>query len=153
MALDLSKQVPRSPFEELDGFPWLPRMIDKARAYFAGTHGDYSPYPCPGDRIFLKFFGLDAKALGDLIQSGASDEAIAAYAKRETKRSPADFEAFRQSQRRPPNNPLLRFAFKMFIRRGLKRLGSKRPADPTKIDTIAKLLALEEGHPVPGLDS
>jgi hypothetical protein len=28
----------------LDGYPWLPRMIDKARA---GTLGDYYRYPCP----------------------------------------------------------------------------------------------------------
>lgn len=72
MAPDLTKQVPRSPFDELEGFAWLPRMIDKARATFAGTNGDYTPFPCPGDKQFLRYFGIDAGELGRLIVPGAS---------------------------------------------------------------------------------
>lgn len=150
MALDLSKQVPRSPFDRLDGFAWLPRLIDKARAYFAGTHGDYTPYPCPGDKQFLKFFGLDAQELGKVIQSGASDEEIVAYVQRSTKRTEAEKEAFWRDYFVPPRNPIIRFAFGLFIARGLKRLQGTHPGlDPAKIDTMAKLLATEERHPIP----
>ena len=38
-AKDLTKEFPRSPLEELDGLPWLPRMVDKVRALQAGTIG------------------------------------------------------------------------------------------------------------------
>ena len=30
-AKDLTKEFPRSPYDELAGFPWLPRLVDKVR--------------------------------------------------------------------------------------------------------------------------
>lgn len=150
MALDLTQDVPRSPFDELGGFPWLPRMLDKARAHFAGTRGAYSAYPCAGDKNFLGFFGLDADALGALVRDGESDEAIAAWVKQHAKR-PDDGPAFRQQLLTPSPNPLINVAmglFKWKIAREMKANG--RPADMAGIDTFAKLIALEEGHPIPG---
>jgi hypothetical protein len=150
MALDLTHDVPRSPFDELNGFPWLPRMLDKARAHFAGTRGEYAAYPCPGDKNFLGFFGLDAHALGALVRDGESDEAIAAWVAQHTTR-PGDGPAFRQRLLTPSPNPLINVAvwlFKWKIARELKAKG--RPADMAGIDTFAKLIALEEGHPIPG---
>jgi hypothetical protein len=150
MALDLTHDVPRSPFDELNGFPWLPRMLDKARAHFAGTRGEYAAYPCPGDKNFLGFFGLDAGALGALVRDGESDEAIAAWVALHTTR-PGDGPAFRQRLLTPSPNPLINVAvwlFKWKVARELKAKG--RPADMTGIDTFAKLIALEEGHPIPG---
>jgi mannose-6-phosphate isomerase-like protein (cupin superfamily) len=41
----------------LDGYAWLPRMIDKARAARAGTLGD-AVHPCPVDRRTLKHLGV-----------------------------------------------------------------------------------------------
>lgn len=150
MALDLNTQVPRSPFDTLEGFAWLPRLIDKARAFYAGTHGDYTPYPCPGDRQFLSYFGLPADALGDLIKSGASDEEIAAWVKRATKRTPAEARAFRDAYLVPSPNPFMRFALGLFIKRSIARVKKARPgADATGVDTMAKALCFEEGHPIP----
>jgi len=80
-AKDLTKEFPRSPYEELDGFPWLARLIDKVRALQAGTLGEYTPFPCGGDRRFLATAGIDADALKDLIFKGASDAEILAYIK------------------------------------------------------------------------
>lgn len=48
MALDLRTDIPRNPFDQIDGYAWLPRLIDKTRAYFAGTKGSYTRYPSPG---------------------------------------------------------------------------------------------------------
>src|SRR3984957_3375168 len=45
-SLDLSKQPPRSPHAELDGVIFLPRSIDKARAYLDG--GNRNGYNVPG---------------------------------------------------------------------------------------------------------
>jgi hypothetical protein len=44
--LDLSKQPPRQPRTELDGIIFLPRSIDKARAYLEG--GNRNGYNIPG---------------------------------------------------------------------------------------------------------
>lgn len=49
-AKDLTKECPRSPYAEMGGFPWLPRLIDKVRAKHAGTIGAYIPYPCGSER-------------------------------------------------------------------------------------------------------
>jgi hypothetical protein len=45
-SLDLSKQPPREPRAELDGIIFLPRSIDKARAYLEG--GNRNGYNIPG---------------------------------------------------------------------------------------------------------
>lgn len=152
MALDLTRDVPRSPFETLEGYAWLPRLIDKARAHAAGTGGDYTPYPCPGDRHFLGYFGLDAAALGALIRDGASDEAIATYVKANAKRTPAETAAFREALATRPRGWFMRLVVE-WMRRGVRqRIGARGvQVDWSRVDTLAKLLALEEGHPVPGL--
>jgi hypothetical protein len=146
-APDLSATVPRSPFDELAGYAWLPRLIDKARAQYAGTRGEYSAYPCPGDRGFLGFFKLDPKALGQKIESGADDEVIASYVCANAK---GDQAAFRNSLRNPSKNPILMIALYVMRRNLRKRLGGTRQdIDWSQVDSISKLLAVEEGHPLP----
>jgi len=78
-AKDLRTDVPRSPYAEIGGFPWLPRLIDKVRALHAGTLGDYTPYPCGGDQWFLATVGVDARALQAKIATGADDAQVAAF--------------------------------------------------------------------------
>jgi Domain of unknown function (DUF5069) len=51
---DLAREEPRAMEETLEGYAWLPRMIDKARAADAQTLGDYV-HPCPVD---LRCLGL-----------------------------------------------------------------------------------------------
>src|ERR1700743_2666157 len=134
---DLTATVPRSPFDELAGYSWLPRLIDKARAQCAGTRGEYSAYPCPGDRGFLGFFKLDAKALGQQIESGADDGAIASYVCANAK---GDQAAFPDSLRNPSKNPILMFALYVMRRKLRKRLGASRPdIDWSRVDSISKL--------------
>ncbi len=40
--------------DELDGIPWLPRLLAKARAFLRGTLSRDIMYCCGGDRKFLK---------------------------------------------------------------------------------------------------
>lgn len=149
MALDLTRDVPRSPFAELDGYAWLPRMIDKVRALYAGTLGDYSPYPCPGDRKFLGHFGLAPAPLGELIKGGASDEEIVAYVRQQARGGEEAKAAFIKTQR-SPNTGFLALALWVMRLMAAGKLKAKYPGiELGSIDSIAKLLALEEGHPLP----
>lgn len=77
-APDLARHPPRSPRTRLGGFVHLPRLIDKARAISAGRGGDYH-YPCPFDRRFLDFTGLDPEALRVEIAAGRTDAEILAW--------------------------------------------------------------------------
>jgi hypothetical protein len=151
MPLDLTTTVPRSPFDQLDGYAWLPRMIDKARAYFAGTQGEYTAYPCPGDKKFLAFFGIDAAPLGDLIKGGASDEAIAAWIKERSKRTPDDAAAYARGLSAAPRSLLLRLALRVMRRNLGKALAQRYPdRSMAEIHSFARMIALDEGHPIPG---
>jgi len=51
---------------KLAGYPWLPRMIDKARASHADTLGTYYRYPCPSDAACLDLLGIDAGAFCEI---------------------------------------------------------------------------------------
>jgi hypothetical protein len=147
VALDLNNAVPRSPFDELEGYAWLPRLIDKTRAFYAGTHGEYSPYPCVGDKNFLGAFKLDGEALGEVIKGGASDEEIAAWVEAHAK---GDKAGFRAALRQKVSNPLINLALK-FVRGGVKRRLAASQPDVAweRLDTFSKVLAVEEGHPLP----
>jgi hypothetical protein len=57
----------------LAGYPWLPRMIDKARADRAGTLGPYYRYPCPIDTVCLRGLGIDAQTFADIAASSRTD--------------------------------------------------------------------------------
>lgn len=150
MALDLKTQVPRSPFDTLEGYAWLARMIDKARATFAGTNADYNPYPCPGDKRFLKYFGIDVNSLGELIKSGASDDEIAAYVKRTTTRSADETKAFNDEFLLPSKSLVMKLVAWVLISQAVKVAKKRNPAvDVSGVDTMAKALCLEEGHPIP----
>jgi mannose-6-phosphate isomerase-like protein (cupin superfamily) len=61
----------------LDGYVWLPRMIDKARASRAGTLGD-AVHPCPVDRRTLKHLGVSFDDFTAIIDRTESDEEVLA---------------------------------------------------------------------------
>lgn len=68
-AKDLSREEPAPMDATLGGYPWLPRMIDKARAARACSLGDYFRYPCPIDHALLAELGISAAAFADLAES------------------------------------------------------------------------------------
>jgi quercetin dioxygenase-like cupin family protein len=61
----------------LDGYAWLPRMIDKSRAARAGTLGS-AIHPCPVDRRCLALLGIDVATFGDVVAGAGDDEAVLA---------------------------------------------------------------------------
>jgi mannose-6-phosphate isomerase-like protein (cupin superfamily) len=61
----------------LDGYAWLPRMIDKSRAARAGTLGD-AVHPCPVDRRCLALLGIDVATFGDVVARSADDAEVLA---------------------------------------------------------------------------
>ena len=83
-AKNLAQEEPAPMDAQLAGYPWLPRIIDKARASQAGTLGTYYRYPCPIDTACLSLLGIDAdtvrnrcQAVIDLLaQIGASVERL-----------------------------------------------------------------------------
>jgi quercetin dioxygenase-like cupin family protein len=61
----------------LDGYAWLPRMIDKSRAARAGTLGG-AVHPCPVDRRCLALLGIDVQTFGDVVARSADDAEVLA---------------------------------------------------------------------------
>jgi hypothetical protein len=145
-AKDLTKEFPRSPYDTLAGVPWLPRLIDKVRALNAGKIGEYTPYPCGGDRAFLGAAGLDADALRAQIDAGKTDDEIAAWVKAQL---PADVEqrlaGYRQGMHQPVSGEMAEY-----LAGSKAELAKARPdLDQSKIINFATLICVEEGHPIP----
>ncbi|HWI75203.1 MAG TPA: DUF5069 domain-containing protein [Baekduia sp.] len=59
----------------LDGYAWLPRMIDKARAARAGTLGD-AVHPCPVDRRCLAQLGVAFEDFSAVIARSSTDAEV-----------------------------------------------------------------------------
>lgn len=146
VAKDLTKEFPRSPYEELAGFPWLARVIDKVRALKAGTLGEYTAFPCGGDKRFLALTGLDADAFKALIDSGADDAAIVAYVKANSKATPEEIDGYRKLQRTalPESSELYGY-----LQEYKAEIAAAKPGlDLSAGDNFARLICLEEGHPL-----
>jgi hypothetical protein len=139
--MDLRHAVPRSPFAVLDGYAWLPRAIDKARAKQAGTLGEYW-FPGPFDDDFLAFLGVSVTAFELAVAEAADDDAVLAWVSRTTGKTQSERETWRQrlwAAGPDPANGGQVFA---------KRLAEVAPGR-TDIRTWCHLLAAEEGHPLP----
>jgi hypothetical protein len=101
--LDLSKQAPRSPRAALDGIIFLPRPIDKARAYLAG--GNRNGYNIPGvTGGMLERFAISNDDFIAAVAAAASDDDVAAFVRRHVSQATIDeWNAFIQ-QREPRGN-------------------------------------------------
>jgi hypothetical protein len=75
-AKDLAHEDPAPMDARLAGYPWLPRIIDKARASQAGTLGDYYRYPCPIDAACLDLLGIDADRFREIAHRATDDETV-----------------------------------------------------------------------------
>lgn len=91
-AKDLAVEEPRGPRVELDGYPWLPRMLDKARATLAGTAGDYL-FGCPVDHTCLARLGISPELLLSLA-ARHGDDSVVLEALKERGIPPADEAGF-----------------------------------------------------------
>ena len=74
-AKDLTAQAPRGLDAELEGYAWLPRMLDKARATLAGTAANY-PFGCPVDHTCMARLGIAPELVLDLAARHSDDRAV-----------------------------------------------------------------------------
>jgi quercetin dioxygenase-like cupin family protein len=74
-AKDLTSQEPRGLTEALEGYAWLPRMLDKARATLAGTQGSYQ-FGCPVDHTCMARLGVQPELVLDLAARYADDHDV-----------------------------------------------------------------------------
>src|SRR5213082_2713268 len=75
---DLTQHPPRSPRVRLGSYVHLPRLLDKARAAAAGKLGEFI-YPCPLDKRFFNFTGLDPDAFLAAVKKGLGDVEMLAW--------------------------------------------------------------------------
>lgn len=73
--MDLTNSYPRPGDQLMGGYPWLARLIDKARAYNAGTLGDYI-YPCPIDKELLGELNYSGEEFAEIVDQNKTDEDI-----------------------------------------------------------------------------
>jgi hypothetical protein len=73
--MDLTKEFPRSGEEMLGGYPWLPRVIDKCRAYIEGTLGDYI-FPCPIDMQLLTEINVTEDEMEAAVRGTTTDKEV-----------------------------------------------------------------------------
>jgi Domain of unknown function (DUF5069) len=81
MATDFRNgEFPRRGREVLDGFMWIARVFDKARAARNGTIHDYI-YPCPMDRGVFDRWGITPRLFDGALETCLTDEEILAWLK------------------------------------------------------------------------
>ncbi len=81
------KEFPRSPRAKLGGYVLAARAVDKIRADILGQIGDYDTN-CPLDKIWLEFAEIDYSALRAVVETGASDEEVAAWIDKNARQRP-----------------------------------------------------------------
>lgn len=75
--MDLTVHPPRPGDQRLGTWPWLPRMIDKARATYHGNPGSFA-HPCPRDLRLLGELGLTKEDFKEIIDTTSTDEEVLA---------------------------------------------------------------------------
>ncbi|GAC1302371.1 MAG: hypothetical protein NVSMB19_11630 [Vulcanimicrobiaceae bacterium] len=80
MATDLRSgtQFPRRGRDEVDGYMWILRAFDKARAAADGTLHDYI-YPCPMDKGVFERWGIAVAEFDEAIRTHRTDDEIVAW--------------------------------------------------------------------------
>ena len=146
-ALDLTKQVPRSPYDQLAGYSWLPRMIDKVRALNAGTLGEYSAFPCGGDRGFMGAVGLDADGFRAQVDAGKTDAEIGEWVKAQLG---DEGQAKAAGHRQYMITSVTEGEYAGYLAEYVKEIQAAQPnLDLSGATNFSKAICLEEGHPIP----
>ncbi len=96
---DLRTGRPRRWSDGVDGIIWLPRLIDKTRAYDAGTLGLYLYGQSPVDKSFLDAAGIGYGRLLDAVRSAPDDAGVLAEIER---RAPGATQRLRTWSASPP---------------------------------------------------
>ena len=87
LAIDLTKEFPRSPRELLAGYVIAARCLDKCRSVLAGTAGEYHS-GCPLDLFFLEYVGIAYDDFKAQVATGATDAEMAGWIESKATRRP-----------------------------------------------------------------
>ncbi|HET6895144.1 MAG TPA: DUF5069 domain-containing protein [Candidatus Baltobacteraceae bacterium] len=74
--MDLTRDYPRGPREQLAGMMLLPRAVDKARAQLEGKLGEYVYYGCRFNRHLFDTLGVTDDEFLDAVRRSPDDEAV-----------------------------------------------------------------------------
>lgn len=74
--MDLTKEYPRSPRDELDGLTLLPRAIDKARAQLENKLGEYKYFGCRLNTRLFNTLGVTDEEFLDAVRRSPGDEDV-----------------------------------------------------------------------------
>ena len=83
---------PRSPRETMDGWPHLPRYVDKIRLHLAGKlHPDYQPNLGKGfDGLWLKTAGVTHEQVLEVVKNSVTDGQVCDWVRKNVKKSAAE---------------------------------------------------------------
>ena len=96
--MDLTTDVPRSPYEKLGGINFLPRSIDKGRADIAGTLGEYISRTGRTERM-LEFLGISPEDFIDALRKRPTDDEVWSWVQEHMiPRTPAAIEYHNKEQ-------------------------------------------------------
>ena len=89
---------PRSAREQMVGWIYLPRFIDKIRLHLAGKlHADYQENFCGGfDGSWLKAAGVTKEQMIDVVKHSITDGQVADWVAKNVKKTDAEKAAFRE---------------------------------------------------------
>jgi hypothetical protein len=141
--MNLTVEKPRSAKDKLAGLVSLKRVIDKAKAYNAGTLGEYD-FDCPHDKPLFEFLGITGDEFARKVKELGNDDAIAAWVKNDllAGKSERDIEAFNDNRMHWHPDP------GSHSDHYFKDLRSKIAPDRPEIVTWFDLLDIDEGRPV-----
>ena len=141
--MDLTKDVPRSPYERLGGIVFLPRAIDKGRADIDGKLGDYLSRT-GFSKVLLDFLGISVDDFVAALRERDIDEQVWEWVSANmTARSADEIEEFnREFIDRTPQNEEEWERYRSF----LAEIGQPHRTDITR---QFDRLDLDEGREVP----
>lgn len=103
--MDLTKNVPRSPYDMNCGIVMLSRTTDKAKSYNAKKLGEYH-YNCPLDKALFEFLKIDSETFAKKVKELKDDEKLVEWIKKEFPKTQKEKDSFNNMMRhmRPKDN-------------------------------------------------
>ena len=101
-APNLALEPPRSPLEELDGITVVPRAIDKARAYIAGTLGEYIYCECGLNARLFEMLGTTEDDFLEAVRTAPDDAAVASWLQERVRPDPTRIAEFNEAIKNDP---------------------------------------------------
>ena len=138
--IDLRRHPPRSGYEtEVAGIAGLARTIDKGRAYYTGTLGDYWYGEDSGmDRNLLEFLGVTPQEFSETLRACPTDADVAAWVRDQCPNSPKEIVTYNDETvgLGPRTDPQWEF-----LKRAIEKLD---PGETKTIRTWLELMDLDD---------